>query len=145
MDFSRSSGDSSESDCCWDDAQHWDSRGAAFSWLRFSIDSGTGAFGRRLGIHASIFPFSLARSCARVADSTASKSGSLTSIEVILRRICEVDSNSILKCLKHFIQLCDCRSYLKGDNLASVREQHYPNVAIRSSEGFQANEGRWQY
>ena len=56
----------------------------AFSWLDFLIDSGTGAFGRRLGINASILPNSLAQSCARVADSKTSTSGSLTSIEVIL-------------------------------------------------------------
>ena len=54
-------------------------------WLDFPIDSGTGASGRRLGINASILPNSLARSCARVADSKASKLGSLASIEVILR------------------------------------------------------------
>ena len=54
-------------------------------WLDIPIDSGTGAFDRSLGINVSILPYALARSCARVADSKASKSGSLTSIEVVLR------------------------------------------------------------
>ena len=68
---------------CRRDVQHWDSSGA-FLWLDFPIASGTGVFGWRLGINASILPNYLARSCAQVADSKASKSGSLTSIEVIL-------------------------------------------------------------
>ena len=54
------------------------------SWLDIPIASGTGAFGRRLGINALILPNSVAQSCAGVADSKASKSGSSTSIEVIL-------------------------------------------------------------
>ena len=53
----------------------------------------TGAFGRRLGINASILPNSLPRSCAQVADSKASGSGSLTSIEVILRGGFKFDLN----------------------------------------------------
>ena len=38
----------------------------------------------RLGFKAPILPNSLGRSCALVADSKASKSGLLTSIEVVL-------------------------------------------------------------
>ena len=51
----------------------------------------------------------LSRPPAQVVDSKASKSGSLTSI---------VDSNSILKCLKHLNQLRDCWSCLTGDKSA---------------------------
>ena len=73
MDFSRSSGDSSESDCLWDDEQHWDSH-RALLWLEFLIASGTGALGRSLGINAAILPYSLAWSCVWVAYIKASKS-----------------------------------------------------------------------
>ena len=51
----------------------------------FPSTQGQERFGRRLGINASILRNSLVRSCARVADLKASKSGSSTSIEVILR------------------------------------------------------------
>ena len=72
VDFSRSSGDSTESDCLWDDVQHWDSHGAfKLLWLDIPIDSGTGAFGQRLGRNASILPNFLARNCPWEADSKA--------------------------------------------------------------------------
>ena len=82
LEFSRSSSDSSESDCWWDDVQHWDSRGA-LSWLDFPIDLGTAL--KNWESMQWFLPISLARSCALVADSEVSKSGSLTSNEVILR------------------------------------------------------------
>ena len=52
--------------------------------LIFPSTQGQELFGPRIGIHSSILPNSLSRSCARVADSKASKTGSSTSIGVIL-------------------------------------------------------------